>query len=73
MYKLHLEDFLDIDMKEVYFEQFKRCFQVPLSIEEKLEIENEIREINKRLNEYERFNTTRRNQSTDNETIEGNQ
>jgi hypothetical protein len=46
-------------MKEVYYEQFKRTFEVPFNMEERLRIEEEIRNINKRLNEYQRFNSTR--------------
>ena len=60
-YKRTLEDFLNNDMKEVYYEQFKRTFEVPLDLEERLRIEDEIRNINTRINEYERFNSTRGN------------
>jgi CRISPR/Cas system-associated exonuclease Cas4 (RecB family) len=59
LYKLTLEEFLDTDMKEIYYEQFKKTFEVPLNMEERLRIEEEIRNINKRLNEYQRFNSTR--------------
>lgn len=64
LYKRGLEDFLDYDMKEVYYEQFKRTFEVPLDITERLRVENEIKNINKRINEYERFNSTRTNPIT---------
>ena len=70
-YKRVLEDFLDYDMKEIYYEQFKRTFEVPLDMEERLKIENEIRNINQRLNEYERFNSARAN--TIGEHTEGNE
>jgi len=63
-YKRILEDFLNYDMKEVYYEQFRRTFEVPLNLEERLRIEDEIRNINQRINEYERFNSTRGNTTT---------
>ena len=72
-YKRILEDFLDYDMKEVYYEQFKRTFEVPLNLEERLRIEDEIRNINTRINEYERFNSTRGNTIAIGESTEGNE
>lgn len=64
LYKRSLEDFLDFDMKEVYYEQFKRTFKVPLDVTERLRIENEIKNINQRINEYERFNSARTDRLT---------
>jgi len=73
VYKLALEDFLNYNMKEAYYEQFRRTFEVPLDIAERVRIENEIRNINQRINEYERFNSTRRNTTTIGQDTEGNQ
>ena len=72
-YKRTLEDFLSLEMKEVYYEQFKRTFEVPLDMSERLRIENEIRNINTRINEYERFNSTRRTTTTIGQSTEGNE
>lgn len=73
LYKRSLEDFLDYDMKEVYYEQFKRTFEVPLDMTERLRIENEIRNINQRINEYERFNSARTNRIAFGKSDEGNE
>ena len=50
LYGRSLEDFLAYDMKEAYYEQFKRTFEVPLNLKERLIIEGEIRNINQRIN-----------------------
>jgi hypothetical protein len=73
VYKLALEDFLNYDMKEVYYEQFRRTFKVPLDLSERIRIENEIRNINTRINEYERFNSARGNTTTIGQSTEGNE
>lgn len=67
-YKRVLEDYLNNEMKEVYYEQFKRTFEVPLDMTERLRIEEEIRNINQRITEYERFISARRNNPLDENT-----
>jgi hypothetical protein len=60
-------------MKEAYYEQFKRTFEVPLNLKERLRIEGEIRNINQRINEYERFNSTRGDTTAIGQDTEGNE
>jgi hypothetical protein len=60
-------------MIETYVEPLYRCLLFEMDYAEKLRIEEEINKINQRLLEYERFNSTRGNTISDNETTEGNQ
>ena len=63
-YKYKLEKFLRHETKEIYVDVAYRCFKVPLEYHEIIKIEQEIEQINKRLVEYERYNSTKRNTNT---------